>query len=169
MLIFGLYGIGIFITCAYVIPYENAKKKGCLLAWNRKMLISHLWVMSFIITGFSVVICYSSKYFSEKYIQLKWESVLLLFLAIMINPFVVKGIWKRNKSLSTILPIICGMLTVYYLPFSGLSVSETVTLIWIGVVSVFAVGITVASFTVISIILIMLFIGLMSLPVVIAL
>lgn len=165
----GFFGIGILITFIYIVPYEKAKKAGRLTSWRKKMVIGHLWIMSFIILAFAVLIGYSFQDCSDRLLSLRWEAVLLVFLALAINPVVIKGIWKVSKLLSVLLPVICSMLPVYYLPFSGFSVSETINLIGLGVMSIFSLGFTIASLAVIAVFLVILLIGLLSLPVVIAL
>ncbi len=154
---------------AYILyrRYSKAKEQGIAQEWRTKLICRYLWILTGLLLLYSIVIGYASKTFSAEHMCLKWEAVLLAFLGIMVSPLFLKGMWRVSRIAAIFMPIICAMATVFYIPFStGSNVTETVTLIGIGVISIFAVGVVTVFLAIVAVILVMMLIGFLSIPVV---
>ncbi len=152
---------------AYILyrRYKKAKEEGRAAEWKTKLINRYLWVVTGLLFLYSVVIGYATKSLEDNLISLRWEAVLLAFLGIMVSPLFIRKMQQVSKVAAVLLPVICAMMTVFYIPFStGSNLTETVTLIGIGVVSIFAVGIAVVIAAIIAVVLIMMLIGFLSIP-----
>ncbi len=152
---------------AYILSrrYKKAKEEGRAAEWKTKLINRYLWIATGLFLLYSIVIGFAAKYQEGNLISLRWEAVLLAFLGIMVSPLFIRRMQRISKVAAILLPVICAMMTVFYIPFStGSNLTETVTLIGIGVVSIFAIGIAVVIAAIIAVILIMVLIGFLSIP-----
>ena len=91
----------------------------------------------------------------------------MAFLGIMVAPPVILRLWCINRTVSVLLPILCAMAVVLYIPFStGCDFIDTIAIICVGAVSIFFVGYVVLCIAVAAVILVMVLVGLFSIPVV---
>ncbi len=157
------------VVILYLHTYKNAKGRGTVYEWRKKVVTGHLWAVSAMLLVFAASILAAPKDLSSEMSALKWEAVLLGFTGIMMCPLTVKGLWRINKSLAVALPILCSVLTVFFIPYStGLSAGDTIQLIFVGAVNIFAFGAIAVAGIIGALILLLILVGLLSVPIVIS-
>ena len=158
----------IIIIFIYYKRFESAKRNGTVKMLKKKIASRYLYALSSVLILFSIILDKSSGIIPEEDKVLQWEAVIMPLTAIMITPIFVRTVFKINKSLAVIFPILSIMLMVGFIPFStGANLEQTIEIIGVGIISIFAVGYVTLILGFLAIFFLMMLIGLLSTPVVI--
>lgn len=158
----------IIIIFIYYKRFESAKRNGTVKMLKKKIASRYLYALSSVLILFSIILDKSSGIIPEEDKVLQWEAIIMPLTAIMITPIFVRTVFKINKSLAVIFPILSIMLMVGFIPFStGANLEQTIEIIGVGIISIFAVGYVTLILGFLAIFFLMMLIGLLSTPVVI--
>ena len=158
----------IIIIFIYYKRFESAKRNGTVKMFKKKIASRYLYALSSVLILFSIILGKTSGIIPEEEKVLQWEAVIMPLTAIMITPIFVRTVFKINKSLAVIFPILSIMLMVGFIPFStGANLEQTIEIIGVGIISIFAVGYVTLILGFLAIFFLMMLIGLLSTPVVI--
>ena len=158
----------IIIIFIYYKRFESAKRNGTVKMLKKKIASRYLYALSSVLILFSIILGKTSGIIPEEEKVLQWEAVIMPLTAIMITPIFVRTVFKINKSLAVIFPILSIMLMVGFIPFStGANLEQTIEIIGVGIISIFAVGYVTLILGFLAIFFLMMLIGLLSTPVVI--
>ena len=158
--------IGLYIFLMYY-KYNKAREQGTVQEWRIKIINIHLWAISSLLFVYAILICYLNYIIQDKWAPLKWEPVLLFFLSCAICPLFVRKIQQINKTAAVLIPIMCAILCVLYIPITtGCGFIDTIIITCIGVFGMLLLGVGIVCIPILFVILLLILIGYLCIPVV---